>query len=106
MGKVVLDWKTAHDFIKDAFVGVGVPADEAEIKMAEEEGVEIRLHTIIYKALEEMELVGLPPRNVTRNLHENGIVGIMTGYEEKFHALGTPINRCEVVTHPIMEEVK
>ena len=21
----------------------------------------------------------------------------MTGYEEKFHALGTPINRCEVV---------
>ena len=31
MGKVVLDWKTAHDFIKDAFVGVGVPADEAEI---------------------------------------------------------------------------
>ena len=57
-------------------------------------------------SLEEMELVGLPPRNVTRNLHENGIVGIMTGYEEKFHALGTPINRCEVVTHPIMEEVK
>ena len=57
-------------------------------------------------SLEEMELVGLPPRNVTRNLHENGIVGIMTGYEEKFYALGTPINRCEVVTHPIMEEVK
>ena len=57
-------------------------------------------------SLEEMELVGLPPRNVTRNLHENGIVGIMTGYEEKFHALGTPINRCEVVTHPIMEETK
>ena len=54
-------------------------------------------------SLEEMELVGLPPRNVTRNLHENGIVGIMTGYEEKFHALGTPINRCEVVTHPIMQ---
>ncbi|MCM1363629.1 MAG: Ldh family oxidoreductase [Faecalibacterium sp.] len=31
MGKVVLDWKTAHDFIKDAFIGVGVPADDAEI---------------------------------------------------------------------------
>ena len=57
-------------------------------------------------SLEEMELVGLPPRNVTRNLHENGIVGIMTGYEEKFHALGTPINRCEVVTHPIMESIQ
>lgn len=31
---------------------------------------------------------------VTRNLHENGILGIMTDYEEKFHNLGTPINRC------------
>lgn len=31
MGKVVLDWKTAHDFIKDAFIGSGVPADDAEI---------------------------------------------------------------------------
>ena len=27
-------------------------------------------------------------------------MGIMTGYEEKFHALGTPINRCEVVCKP------
>ena len=24
----------------------------------------------------------------------------MTGYEEKFYALGTPINRCEVICHP------
>ena len=39
---------------------------------------------------------------MTRNLHENGIVGIMTGYEEKFHALGTPINRCEVVCKPFL----
>ena len=31
MGKVILDWKTTHDFIKDAFIGYGVPADEAEI---------------------------------------------------------------------------
>ena len=38
----------------------------------------------------------------TRDLHENGPVGIMTGYEEKFYALGTPINRCEatVVSRP------
>ena len=34
---------------------------------------------------------------VLRNLHENGPVGVMTDYEEKFHALGTPINRCECV---------
>lgn len=31
---------------------------------------------------------------VTRNLHAHGICGIMTDYEEKFHNLGTPINRC------------
>ena len=53
--------------------------------------------------VEELELVGLPTKNVTRDLHANGPVGIMTGYEEKFHALGTPINRCEIVTHPIKE---
>ncbi len=56
--------------------------------------------------LEELELVGLPTRNVTRHLHENGIVGIMTGYEERFYGMGTPINRCEVVCHPIAEKVK
>ncbi|MFI3140962.1 MAG: Ldh family oxidoreductase [Clostridia bacterium] len=31
MGKVVLDWKTASDFVTDAFVGVGVPREDAEI---------------------------------------------------------------------------
>ena len=31
---------------------------------------------------------------VTRDLHAHGVQGIMTDYEEKFHALGTPINRC------------
>ena len=51
-------------------------------------------------SLEEFALCGLEVRNLTRNLHENGTVGIMTGYEEKFHALGTPINRCEVVCKP------
>ena len=51
-------------------------------------------------SVEEFEACGLEVKNLTRNLHENGIVGIMTGYEEKFHALGTPINRCEVVCKP------
>ena len=51
-------------------------------------------------SLEEFAACGLDVKNVTRNLHENGIVGIMTGYEEKFHALGVPINRCEVVCAP------
>ena len=31
---------------------------------------------------------------VTRDLHGNGVCGIMTDYEEKFQDLGTPINRC------------
>jgi len=51
-------------------------------------------------SVEEFAACGLQVNNLTRNLHENGIVGIMTGYEEKFHALGTPINRCEVVCKP------
>ena len=53
-------------------------------------------------SLEECHACGLEVKNLTRNLHENGIVGIMTGYEEKFHALGTPINRCEIVCSPFV----
>ncbi len=51
-------------------------------------------------SVEEFAACGLEVKNLTRNLHANGIVGIMTGYEEKFHGLGTPINRCEVVCKP------
>ena len=59
-------------------------------------------------SVEEFAACGLQVNNLTRNLHENGIVGIMTGYEEKFHGLGTPINRCEVVCKPFLlpEEAK
>ena len=53
-------------------------------------------------SVEEFAACGLEVKNLTRNLHENGIVGIKTGYEEKFHALGTPINRCEVVCKPFV----
>ena len=47
----------------------------------------------------EWSLTQFPPAGftlseVTRNLHEHGVRGIMTDYEEKFHNLGTPINRC------------
>lgn len=51
-------------------------------------------------SLEEFALCGLEVRNMTRDLHRDGVVGIMTGYEEKFHAMGTPINRCEVICQP------
>ena len=59
-------------------------------------------------SLEEFEHCDLELRNVTRNLHENGPVGIMTGYEEKFYNLGTPINRCECIVRskPTAEEDK
>ena len=53
-------------------------------------------------SVEEFAACGLEVKNLTRNLHEHGIVGIMTGYEEKFHGLGTPINRCEVVCRPFV----
>ena len=70
------------------------------------EGGEIHYKTdnapLFEYSLEEFAACGLQVNNLTRNLHENGIVGIMTGYEEKFHALGTPINRCEVVCKPFI----
>ena len=70
------------------------------------EGGEIHFKTdnapLFEFSVEEFEACGLQVNNLTRNLHENGIVGIMTGYEEKFHALGTPINRCEVVCKPFV----
>lgn len=70
------------------------------------EGGEIHFKTdnapLFAFSLEEFDACGLQVNNLTRNLHENGIVGIMTGYEEKFHALGTPINRCEVVCKPFL----
>ena len=53
-------------------------------------------------SVEEFAACGLQVNNLTRDLHANGIVGIMTGYEEKFHGLGTPINRCEVVCKPFV----
>lgn len=53
-------------------------------------------------SLEEFAACGLETKNVTENLHANGPVGIMTGYEEKFYSLGTPINRCEVVCKPFV----
>ena len=53
-------------------------------------------------SLEEFAACGLEVKNLTRDLHKDGIVGIMTGYEEKFYGLGTPINRCEVICKPFV----
>lgn len=53
-------------------------------------------------SLEEFAACGLETKNVTDDLHKDGVLGIMTGYEEKFHALGNPIHRCEVVCKPFV----
>ena len=44
---------------------------------------------------------GFTLSEVTRDLHEHGVQGVMTDYEEKFHALGTPINRCVGTMGPL-----
>lgn len=48
-------------------------------------------------SLEQFQQCGFLLQNVTDDLHADGPVGIMTGYEEKFYNLGTPIHRCEAV---------
>ena len=55
-------------------------------------------------SLEEFAQYGYPVKNVTDDLHKDGIVGVLTGYEEKFIALGTPIHRCEIVMPEGKEE--
>ena len=45
-------------------------------------------------SLEQFAENGFELFEVTRNLHENGICGVMTDYEAKFHEQGVPINRC------------
>ena len=44
-------------------------------------------------SVEELPRFGFELSEVTRNLHENGPVGVMTDYEAKFYELGQPINR-------------
>lgn len=48
-------------------------------------------------SLEQFQLSGYELKNVTHDLHKDGPVGIMTGYEEKFYGIGTPICRCEAI---------
>ena len=51
-------------------------------------------------SLEEIPQYGWALQEVTRNLHANGPVGVMTDYEHKFHELGKNINRCVAVMQP------
>ena len=44
-------------------------------------------------SVEEIPRFGFTLSEVTRDLHANGPVGVMTDYEAKFHEQGLPINR-------------
>ena len=61
------------------------------------EGGEIHFKTdnqpLFEYSVETLEREGWTLSEVTRNLHENGIVGVMTDYEAKFHEQGVNINR-------------
>ncbi len=48
-------------------------------------------------SLEQFAALGYELREVTRDLHAAGPVGIMTNYEAKFHQQGIPIHRCVAV---------
>ena len=45
-------------------------------------------------SLDEFESCGFSLHDISRDLHKNGIVGLMTEYETKFHDLGMPIAHC------------
>ena len=68
-------------------------------------------HDLYEWSLFQFPKAGFELSEVTRDLHANGICGVMTDYEEKFHNLGTPINRCvgtkiELPPQPVVEEEK
>ena len=45
-------------------------------------------------SLEEFQRCGFTLTEVTYDLHENGVVGVMTDYEAKFHEQSMPIYKC------------
>lgn len=51
-------------------------------------------HDLFEYSLFQFPKAGYVLSQVTRDLHKDGIQGVMTDYEEKFHNAGTPINRC------------
>jgi len=54
-------------------------------------------------SVEEIPQYGFTLSEVTRNLHENGPVGVMTDYEAKFYEQGMPINRLVATMVPWAE---
>jgi len=54
-------------------------------------------------SVEEIPQFGFTLSEVTRDLHENGPVGVMTDYEAKFYEQGMPINRLVATMAPWTE---
>ena len=54
-------------------------------------------------SVEEIPQYGFSLSDVTRDLHADGPVGIMTDYEAKFYELGKNINRCVATMEPWTE---
>lgn len=54
-------------------------------------------------SLRQFPAGGYALSQVTRDLHKDGVCGVMTDYEEKFHNLGVPINRCVAALGPPVE---
>lgn len=52
-------------------------------------------------SLSELPRYGFALSEVTRDLHAHGVAGIMTDYEEKFHAQGKPICRLVGTMEPL-----
>ena len=48
-------------------------------------------------SVEQLTAEGWELHNVTNDLHANGVSGVMTDYEAKFHAQGVSINRLVAV---------
>jgi len=61
-------------------------------------------HDLFEWSLFQFPKAGFVLSEVTRNLHGDGIQGVMTDYEEKFHLMGTPINRCVGTKGPMEPE--
>lgn len=73
------------------------------------EGGEIHFKTdnvgLFAFSVTEFPFAGFTPEQITHDLHAQGIQGIMTDYEEKFHNLGTKINRCVAVMGPLPSQL-
>ena len=63
-------------------------------------------HDLFEWSLFQFPKAGFVLSQVTRDLHAGGIQGVMTDYEEKFHNLGTPINRCVGTMEALPEQVE